>query len=578
MKTQRLLRARSLHCAKRMCALAITFCCFIFFSPIVFSAENTSSKLEIIGKTHTIATFQRFDGPGSEVKGLANTYDMSIFEFNWGGRQSTFNKSGITTNSNFPLTDGEAISNNTHIGLSAPLTDDLKAGFLMELYGLIGDRTVGRAFGEELPWDNFPRENGAIQTPHFLGDIYNGFLEGSFEKLKYKFVGGSLTPRDLPEFTRKEMNQVKLGSLVYRAPITNASFFEKEDRKIEEGRHPLRGFDFIGDYEYLDKEHLHLELFTGATEPTPLSDIERDAYGGRGSIDVLEGNVGFTYVFNNGLRPVTGIAEKQGVWSIDSSYKVFDWLVPYFTFAETDYDRGGQGGESHAGDAYVAGLLIKWPKGYEWKGQYQRVGENYDLMAYHKSEHYPGNFQGFSGQFTAPLTEQFKMKGVVYYVEQIDTAVTSTDTLFGDSFFPSIKDSKRGTIGVERLGADWKVSPELSLSGYVEHAHFRKAAPKASADIDKDVYNFSGSLTLNFTKEFYAEGGFRHFFSVGDWQAMNFRSYQNISEAAIGYKIDKDRHALLIYHYYNFEDGNAISLGRNDYYGHQVIFEIKTLL
>lgn len=561
-----------------MCVLAMTLSCVTFFTRPSFSAETKSSDLEIIGKTHTIATFQGFGGPGSEVKGLANTYDMSLFEFNWGGRQSLFNRSGITTNSNFPLTDGDALTNNTQIGLETHLTEEMKAGFLIELYSLIGDRTVGRAFGDELPWDNFPRENGAIQTPHFLSDIYNGFLEGSFEKLKYKFVGGNLTPRDLPEFTRKEMNQVKLGSLIYRAPITNASFFEKEDRKIEEGRHPLRGFDLIGDYEYLDKKHLHAEIFTGSTEPTPLSDIERDAYGGRGSVDVFEGNVGFTYVFNNGLRPVTGFAEKESVWSIDSSYRVFDWLVPYFTFAQTAYDRGGKGGESHTGDAYVAGFLVKGPKGYEWKGQYQRLEENYELMAYHKIEHYPSNFHGFSGQFTAPLTDLFKVKGTVYYLEQIDISTTATDKLFGDSFYPSIADSDRGTIGVERLGVDWKISPEFSFSGYVEHAHFRKPAPKASADIDKDVTNFSGSITLNFTKEFYAEGGFRHFFSVGDWQAMNFRSYQNISEAAIGYKIDKDRHALLIYHYYNFEDDNDISLGKNDYYGHQVIFEIKTLL
>lgn len=561
-----------------MKTLLMTVCCFIFFIRPVFSSDANTSSLEIVGKTHTVAAFNAIDGPGSEVRGLANTYDMSIFEFNWGGRQLLFNGSGITTNSNFPLTDGEALSNNTHIGLSAPINEDLKAGFLVELYSLIGDRTVGRVFGEELPWDNFPRENGVIQTPHFNADIYNGFLEGSHEKFTYKLVGGSLTPRDLPEFTRKEMNQVKLGSLVYRAPITNASFFEKEDRKIEEGRHPLRGADFTGDYEYAQKKHIHFELFTGATEPTPLSDIERDAYGGRGSMDVFQGNVGFTYVFNNGLRPLTGIAEKQGVWSLDSSYKVFDWLVPYFTFARTDYDRGGKGGESHEGDALVAGILVKCPKGYEVKGQYQRLDENYDLMAYHKTEHYPSNFQGFNGQITAPLTDQFKLKAIVYYLQQIDVATTGTDKLFGDSFYPTVSNSDRGTIGVERLGGDWKISNEISVNGYFEHAHFRKAAPAVLEEIDKDVYNFYGGVTLNFTKEFYAEGGFRHFFSVGNWQAMNFRSYQDITEAAVGYKIDKDKHVLLIYHYINFEDDNDASLERNDYYGHQILFEIKTLL
>src|SRR3989338_3287803 len=275
----------------------------------------------------------------------------------------------------------------------------------MELYGLIGDKIVGRVFGEELPWDIFPRENGVLQSPHFQVGVYNVFLEGVHEGFKYKLVGGTLTPRDLPEFTLKEMNQVKLGSLVYRAPITNASFFEKEDRKIEEGRHPLRGVDFMGDYEYAQEKYLHLEFFTGATEPTPLSDIERDAYGGRMAVDMGEGNIGLTYVYNDGLRPTTGIKENQGVWSIDSSYRVLDWLIPYFTFAETDYERSVID-ESHKGDALVAGVLLKCPKGYELKGQYQRLEENYDLMAYHKTEHYPTNFQGLNLQLTAPITNE----------------------------------------------------------------------------------------------------------------------------------------------------------------------------
>lgn len=546
---------------------------FTFPASVVFSTEKTMD-LEIIGKTHVIAAFNSFSGPGSEVTGLANTYDMSIFQFNWGGKQSSFNGSGITTNPNFPLTDGEALTNNTHIGLSSKINEESKAGFLVELYSLIGNRTVGRVFGEELPWDNFSRENGAIQAPHFEPDFYNGFLEGNHERLQYKLIGGTLSPRDLPEFTGKEMNQVKLGSLVYRAPITNASFFEKEDRKIEQGRHPLKGMDFIGDYEVADKKHFHLELFTGATEPTPISDIERDAYGGRGAVDIAEGNVGFTYVYNDGLRPVTGIKENQGVWAMDGSYKVFEWLTPYFTFARTDYERSVID-ESHDGDASVAGILLKSPKGYELKGQYQRLEENYDLMAYHKTEHYPTNFQGINFQATAPLTGSFKLKGTAYYLNQIETATTASDTLFGDSFFPSIAGSDRGSIGVERLSGEWKATKELSFNGYVEHAKFRKNAPAITASIDKDVYSFLGGAALNLTKELYIEGGFRHFFSVGNWQTMNFRSYQGIPEAAIGYKIDKDKHALLIYHYYNFEDNNAASNGNNDYYGHQVMFEIK---
>src|SRR5688572_18049804 len=54
----------------------------------VYSQE---SRPEIIGKTHAFAVSNAFSGPGSDVRNLASTYDMSLFEFNWGGKQSLFN-------------------------------------------------------------------------------------------------------------------------------------------------------------------------------------------------------------------------------------------------------------------------------------------------------------------------------------------------------------------------------------------------------------------------------------------------------------------------------------------------------
>ncbi len=199
-------------------------------------------------------------------------------------------------------------------------------------------------------------------------------------------------------------------------------------------------------------------------------------------------------------------------------------------------------------------------------------------MAYHKIEHYPSNFQGMNVQGTVPVTKEFTLKPVVYQLWQIDTATTASDTIFGDSYYPSIAGSDRGWIGVERLEARWKWTKELLLNGYVEHSHFRKTAPTAAASIDKDVYDFYGVASLSLTKELSVEGGFRHFFSVGNWQAMHFRSWQDTPEAAVSYKIDKDRHAYLIYQYINFQDNNDASRGQNDYYGHQITFEIKTLL
>ncbi len=538
-------------------------------------AEEPKPSLEIIGKTHTIATSNAISGAGSKVPNLAATYDMSLFEFNLGGKQSTFNGSGITTNSNYPLTDGEAISNNTHLGLSSKFSEDLKAGFLAEFYTLQGDETVGRTFGEELPWDNFPRNNsGTIHPARFQADFYNAFLEGKHEDFQYKFVGGTLSPRELPEFTRKEMNQVKLGSLVYRAPITNASFFEKEDRKLEEGRHPLRGFDFVGNYEYTEHKNIHVELFSGASKPTPVSDIDRDSVGGHFAVDAGEGNIGLTYVYNNGLRQNTSTQENQEIWSIDSSYKILAWLVPYFTFAQTDYERENTN-ESHWGSAYVGGILIKLPEQYELKVQYQRLDENYDLMAIHKSEHYPGNSQGGNFQLTAPLTETVKLKGIVGFYQQLETATTSSDTLFGDSFFPSNAGADEGKIQVQRVSAEWKAVEKLTLNSYVEHVRFNQEATPIAASIDKDVYNFYVGGALALTKEWTVEAGMRRFLSKGNWQAMSFDSYQDIPEAALSYKVNKETRATLIYHYYNFQDENTASQGQNDYDGHQIIAEVR---
>jgi len=558
--------------------ILIVLVLLVSFLITAWAEDSTRPKIEIIGKTHTIATYNSFSGSGSQVPNLANTYDMSIFEFNLGGKQSTFNGSGITTNSNYPLTDGEALTNNMHIGISSQLTKDLKAGVLAEFYTLQGDKTVGRVFGEELPWDNFPRNNsGQVHPSRFQANYYNAFLEGSREDLTFKLVGGSLTPWELPEFTRKEMNQVKLGSLAYRAPITNASFFEKEDRKLEEGRHVMQGFDLVSNYEYAEKKNIHFELFSGQSKPTPISDIERDSFGGRTAVDVGAANVGFTYVYSNGSRHNTNVEENQGVWALDSSYKMNDWFVPYVTFAQTDYERENTG-ESHSGNAYVVGTLVKLPHKWEFKAQYQRLEENYDLMATHKSEHYPGNSHGPSVQLTVPVADVLKFKGMLMHVQQLKVTNKSGDTLFGDSFFPSNSGAEKGTIDIQRISADWKTSERLTLNGYIEHAQFYQDAPTVLASIDKDVYNFYGGAAFALTKKLTLEGGLRRFLSKGDWQAMAFDSYQDIPEAALSYKIDKETRATLIYHYYNFQDENIASQGQNDYYGQQVMLEVKILL
>ncbi|MBI3292719.1 MAG: hypothetical protein HYZ73_07940, partial [Elusimicrobia bacterium] len=173
-----------------------------------WAEEAEGWKLDPIVKTHTVAAATHLSGPGSSVEGLPMTYDMSLFEWNWGGRQSTFNGSGITTNSNFPLVEGEAISTNTDVGAEITSPSGLVAGVQGEWYGLAGDRTVGRVFGEELPWDNFDRVGGSLVPRRFNLDLERGWLQYAGGPWSIQLTGGNLPPQTLPEFTRKSMNQL----------------------------------------------------------------------------------------------------------------------------------------------------------------------------------------------------------------------------------------------------------------------------------------------------------------------------------------------------------------------------------
>ena len=105
--------------------------CVAWSASITVAAGDPSAPqptlVRVIAKQHTIVTTNDLSGPGSNVPGLANTYDMSLFEWNWGGRQSTFNGAGITTNANFPLTEGEAITTNDHVGLATTRFEGLEA-------------------------------------------------------------------------------------------------------------------------------------------------------------------------------------------------------------------------------------------------------------------------------------------------------------------------------------------------------------------------------------------------------------------------------------------------------------------
>lgn len=535
-----------------------------------WAAEAKDWQVAPIIKTHTIVAATRLAGPGRGVQGLPMTYDMSLFEWSWGGRQSVFNGAGITTNSNFPLVDGEAISANDDLGFEATAPSGLVVGLQGEWYGLAGDRTVGRVFGEELPWDNFAREGGGLVPARSNLDLDRGWMKHQRGPWTVQLVGGTLPPQTLPEFTRKTMNHLKLGSLVWRPPVTNASFFEKEDRKLEEGRHPIRGGDLMVDYAYAADRHVHLELFSGQTKPTPVADVDRLSWGGRAAADLGAGNVGLTYIRADGDHPR---AERQTSWAVDASYPLTPWASPYGALARSSYTRGSTNLD---GTAVVGGLAVKGPRKTEGKLQYQWLGENYDLIGTHKTEHYPTNARGVQGDITVPWGKQL-LKAIVYHLRQMDTNTRTGDTIFGDSYFPALANSQPGRITVWRLAAETTRWPRLTPKGSLEQAHFRKDVLDNTHEIDKRVTSLSLGASVPLTKALTCEVGWRHLIATGRWQAMRFHHRQDIPELTLSYRRGQHLRATVIYHHFVFEDAIAASQGNNKYHGEQLLAEVKSV-
>ncbi len=544
-------------------------------TPAAKKAVPWLSRIRPLLKQHTVVAANDLSGPGSSVANLANTYDMSLFEWNWGGRQATFNGAGITTNANYPLTEGEAVTTNDHLGMAVDLSQQVEAGLLWLLYASGGDRTVGRVYGEELPWDNFERLNGRVVQERFATDLHQAWVKDTGGELRYEIVGGNLKDLDL---TRRETNFIRLGSLLYRPPVTNASFFEKEDRKIESGRHPLRGLDVVADLPYLDDKRLHGEVFLGRTRPTPVQEIDRDVLGTRWGADLLNGNLGVSYVRAEGERNPSITGERQTLWAIDGSSHMLRWLDLYAAWAWSEYHRTGR----LDGSAWVGGLRVLGPWKSEGRLQYQYLDENYELMGHHKVEHYPTNFHGVQTSLSVPI-HHGAVKTILYRLHQLDTNTRSGDTIFGDSYFPALADSERGDITMYRIGGEYELGkhrdglPKLSM--YLEQAFFRKDAPDTGAnDIDKTVTNWNMLVGQPLLPHLTLEVGYRLVSATGRWQAMRFHHRQGLPEVALTYRLKekgKDRlRATAMYHHYDFVDSLPASAGDNNYQAHQILVDV----
>ena len=195
-----------------------------------------------------------------------------------------------------------------------------------------------------------------------------------------------------------------------------------------------------------------------------------------------------------------------------------------------------------------------------------------DLIGTHKTEHYPTNFRGIQTDGSIPIGKG-NLKGIFYYLKQMETNIRAGDTIFGDSYFPALANSKPGTIAVWKLSGETGECHRVRLQGYLEQAHFRKNSLADSDDIDKLVTNLTVGPTVTITPHFSLGVSLRHLIATGRWQTMRFHHRQEIPELSLSYRKGENLRATLIYHWYTFRDAIGISAGDNDYEGHQILTE-----
>jgi hypothetical protein len=159
----------------------------------------------------------------------------------------------------------------------------------------------------------------------------------------------------------------------------------------------------------------------------------------RGAVDIQAGNLGASYVRTEGERNPSITGERQTLWALDGSYHLLEWLDLFGAWAWSEYHRTTR----LDGSAWVGGVRLLGPWKSEWRTQYQYLDENYELMGHHKVEHYPTNFHGVQTSLSVPI-KHGSVKTILYRLHQIGTHTCAGDTIFGDSYFPALADSKRG--------------------------------------------------------------------------------------------------------------------------------------
>lgn len=548
---------------------AVTLALCVGLSSWASAAER---RWETYAHTQTAAVWNDLSGPGARTPGLAVSYDMSVFDMLLGGRHTILNGSGVTTNPSFPITDGEALTNNLYTGFRYRPGADEELAASLQAYALAGDRLVGRVYGEELPWGDFARKNAVVQTPRFDLDVYEVAWKRRFDDLAVEINAGSLTPARLPRLARTVSNGVKLGSFFYRAPITQGSIWEKDERRIKQGRHPLRGADLYLD-RAIEDGWVRAETAWVTTDPTPVTDLERDSALARLAAQKGVVGAGVTLVHSKGNK-TGGVLEEQFGLETDASVALTPEWKLYGAAAATDAERADVG-QSHRDGAWVGG--VQWQSaGTELAVQYQRLGENYDLIGSHKSEEYPSNYRGVAARLSRKLGESAVARVVTAWLRQEQTRNAPGDTLFGDPYYAAT-DSNRGKADVQKLELDGLPVGPLHIRAYVERVVFRKSAVVPTLDVDKSVWNAYAASALQIGPKARIEGSCRRFLSSGEWDTADFDAHQDVFEAAFEYRYAPERSLLVIFQRTLYRDDNPPAAGLNDYDANQLIAQLKAV-
>lgn len=535
-------------------------------------SKSSPEAAQVQFKIHTVYGSNGIFGPGAGTN-ASDDLDMSLFERDLGLKSQQLNGSGIVRNGNFPMVPGNALTSNNDLNVITRLGQGFTFSASLQTYTINGDPVVARVFGEELPFDSFIRDSRGRLAPTSSVTLFHTTLQQKEGPFQYSLRWGTFQP----EISSKEFNDIKLGHVVYRPPITNESYFEKEDRKLEIGRHPLFGAQFLGDLESSGfLKSVHWEFFNGKSLPVPVNDgIHRTTNGGRAGFNFENFNLGLSYfdTFGNRLPGIS--SEQQTTTAVDIGIPVSRWLSLYGLTSSTGYQRSG--GTSVHGNATVIGVRTKLLDNLKFKLQYQNLDKTYELAGgQHKVETYPGNYQGLMGELDWAVKGS-RITFLFYRLGQKEVTLAPGETAFafGDPYFLNLPNSQPGKVGSFRLyGEHFFSGEQWKLLGYVEYVNAFKIDGNPANNVDQTNQNAVLYLRHYFNKDLSLDFGYRRVRTWGNFQDHSFNSVASIPKIGFTWTPGKQTRFSILYNLYNFNDNNPVSLGLNNFQNNQLITEV----